>query len=132
MDTPYWERLQYVGDTRIQALISYTVAGDDRLARQAINAFDESRLPDGITLSRYPTALFQAIPTFFLLWVGMLKDFALYHDDAEFVRQHLPGCIESHVSDVPHTVRWHAGSDLPPGLRNEAGPPTTRAGPSGL
>jgi len=91
MDTPYWERLQYIGDTRIQALISYTVAGDDRLARQAINAFDESRVPDGITLSRYPTALFQAIPTFSLLWVGMLKDFALYHDDPEFVRQHLPG-----------------------------------------
>ena len=91
MDTPYWERLQYIGDTRIQALISYTVAGDDRLARQAIDAFDHSRIPDGITLSRYPTSLFQAIPTFSLLWVGMLKDFALYHDDPEFVRQHLPG-----------------------------------------
>ena len=33
MDTPYWERLQYIGDTRIQAMISYTVAGDDRLAQ---------------------------------------------------------------------------------------------------
>ena len=54
MDTPYWERLQYVGDTRIQALISYAVAGDDRLARQAIQAFDASRITDGITQSRYP------------------------------------------------------------------------------
>src|SRR5215470_2148530 len=34
MDTPYWEQLQYIGDTRIQALISYAVAGDNRLARQ--------------------------------------------------------------------------------------------------
>src|SRR5580692_1469608 len=32
MDTPYWEQLQYIGDTRIQALVSFAVAGDDRLA----------------------------------------------------------------------------------------------------
>ena len=54
MDTPYYEQLQYVGDTRIQALISYTVAGDDRLARQALEAFNDSRIPEGITRSRYP------------------------------------------------------------------------------
>src|SRR6266478_3307400 len=66
MDTPYWERLQYVGDTRIQALISYTVAGDDRLARQAIQAINDSRIPDGITQSRYPSSLPQYIPTFSL------------------------------------------------------------------
>jgi len=91
MDTPYWEQLQYVGDTRIQALISYAVAGDDRLAKQAIEAFDDSRIPDGITLSRYPTNHFQAIPPFSLLWVGMLHDFALYRADPAFVRAHLPG-----------------------------------------
>jgi alpha-L-rhamnosidase len=91
MDTPYWEQLQYVGDTRIQALVSYTNAGDDRLARQAIEAFDNSRIPDGITLSRYPTYHFQAIPPFSLLWVGMLHDFAMYRSDPAFVREHLPG-----------------------------------------
>jgi len=91
MDTPYWEQLQYIGDTRIQALVSYAVAGDDRLARQAVEAFDDSRIPDGITLSRYPTNHFQAIPTFSLLWVGMLHDFAMYRSDPEFVREHLIG-----------------------------------------
>ena len=91
MDTPYWEQLQYVGDTRIQALISYVAAGDDRLAKQAIEAFDDSRTPDGITLSRYPTHHFQAIPPFSLLWVGMLHDFAWYRADPAFVRAHLPG-----------------------------------------
>jgi len=91
MDTPYWEQLQYVGDTRIQALISYVAAGDDRLAKQAIEAFDDSRIPDGITLSRYPTNHFQAIPPFSLLWVGMVHDFALYRSDSAFVRAHLPG-----------------------------------------
>ena len=53
MDTPYWERMQYIGDTRIQTLISYAVASDDRLARQAIQAFNDSRISDGITRSRY-------------------------------------------------------------------------------
>ncbi len=89
MDTPYWEQMQYIGDTRIQALISYSVAGDDRLARQAISAFNNSRIQDGITLSRYPTSMFQAIPTFSLLWVGMVHDFWMYRNDPAFVREQL-------------------------------------------
>jgi alpha-L-rhamnosidase len=91
MDTPYWERLQYIGDTRIQAMISYTVAGDDRLARQAIEAFAASRVPDGLTQSRYPSSLVQMIPTFSLMWVGMVHDFWMYRSDAEFVRGQVPG-----------------------------------------
>jgi hypothetical protein len=91
MDTPYWERLQYIGDTRIQALISYTVAGDDRLARQAIQAFNDSRIPDGITLSRYPSSITQIIPTFSLLWIGMVHDFWIYRRDNAFVKARLPG-----------------------------------------
>src|SRR6266566_876835 len=91
MDTPYWERMQYIGDTRIQALISYSVAGDDRLARQAIEAFNNSRIPDGITQSRYPTSSPQYIPTFSLLWIGMVHDFWLYRGDPGFVRAQLAG-----------------------------------------
>jgi hypothetical protein len=91
MDTPYWERLQYLGDTRIQALISYAVGGDDRLARQAIEAFNNSRITDGLTQSRYPSSLVQMIPTFSLLWVGMVHDFWMYRGDADFVRRQLPG-----------------------------------------
>ena len=90
MDTPYWEQLQYVGDTRIQALISYGVSGDDRLARQAIEAYRDSVLPEGLTESRYPSSLTQIIPPFSLLWVGMLRDFWEYRGDAGFVRSVLP------------------------------------------
>jgi alpha-L-rhamnosidase len=91
MDTPYYERLQYVGDTRIQALISYTVAGDDRLPRQAIQAFNNSRISEGITQSRYPSSVRQIIPTFSLLWVGMVHDFWMYRSDPDFIRAQLPG-----------------------------------------
>jgi len=91
MDTPYYERMQYVGDTRIQALISYTVGGDDRLPRQAIQAFGDSRIPEGITRSRYPSSMRQIIPTFSLLWVGMVHDFWMYRSDPDFVRAQLAG-----------------------------------------
>jgi hypothetical protein len=90
MDTPYWERLQYVGDTRIQALISYAMTGDQRLPREAIGAFHHSAISDGIPRSRYPASEFQVIPGFSLFWVGMVHDFWMYNEDAEFVRSQLP------------------------------------------
>ena len=91
MDTPYYEQLQYVGDTRVQALISYSVTGDDRLGRQAMQAFDQSRIPEGITRSRYPSSLPQNIPTFSLLWIGMVHDWWMYRPDPEPARASLAG-----------------------------------------
>ncbi len=108
MDTPYYEQLQYVGDTRIQALISYTVADDDRLARQALAAFDASRFPDGITRSRYPSSLAQTIPTFSLLWIGMVRDYWMYRPDPEPARQLLPS--------TRSVLAWFAHDEQPDGL----------------
>lgn len=90
-DCPYYEQLQYVGDTRIQALISLYVSGDDRLMRQAVSNFDYSRGSDGLVKSRYPTRVKQYIPPFALYWVSMLDDFAKHRDDPQFVREHLDG-----------------------------------------
>ncbi len=91
MDTPYWEQLQYIGDTRIQAIVSMYAGGDDRLVRNAIELFDESRIPDGITQSRYPGALPQFIPPFSLFWIGMLHDHWWYAGDATFLKPYLKG-----------------------------------------
>lgn len=89
-DTPYYEQLQYVGDTRLQALISLYVAGDDRLMRNAIDQFAHSLIPEGITASRYPSELGQYIPPYSLVWVTMLYDHWLHRDDPDYVRQYLP------------------------------------------
>jgi GNAT superfamily N-acetyltransferase len=91
MDTPYWEQLQYIGDTRIQSLISLYVAGDDRLMRQAIEHFDYSRIPEGLTASRYPSALTQIIPPFSLIYVLIVHDYFMHRDDPAFVRARLAG-----------------------------------------
>jgi alpha-L-rhamnosidase len=91
MDCPYWEQLQYGGDTRIQALISLYVTGDDRLVKNAIETLDESRTPEGLTESRYPTATPQYIPEFSLFWIGMMHDLWWYHGDVDFLRNYLPG-----------------------------------------
>ncbi|MBD0376945.1 MAG: alpha-rhamnosidase, partial [Flavisolibacter sp.] len=91
MDCPYYEQLQYVGDTRIQALVSLYNSGDDRLMRHAIDLIDYSRMSEGITLSRYPTANAQQIPPFSLWWIGMLHDYRLYRSDAAFIKSKLPG-----------------------------------------
>ena len=96
-DCPFYERLQYIGDTRIQALISLYVSGDSRLMKKAIKMFGYSRQDEGITQSRYPSTLTQFIPPFSLFWINMVADYDLHCSDAEFVRENLDG-IESVVN----------------------------------
>jgi hypothetical protein len=91
MDCPYYEQLQYIGDTRIQGLISLYNSGDDRLLRNAINLMDYSRLPEGVTASRHPSVLPQYITTFSLWYIGMLHDYMMYGKDLAFVKDKLSG-----------------------------------------
>ncbi len=91
MDCPYYEQLQYIGDTRIQALLSMYIAGEDRLAKSAINQFYNSMQPMGLTQSRYPADGTQIIPPFSLLFIGMVHDYHMLRDDPEFIRQYIPG-----------------------------------------
>lgn len=91
MDCPYYEQLQYIGDARIQALVSLYNSGDDRLVKNALNYMDYSRQPEGVTLSRHPSYTPQYIPTFSLWYIGMLHDYLRYGQDPEFVRNKLDG-----------------------------------------
>jgi hypothetical protein len=89
MDCPYYEQLQYVGDTRIQALISLYVSGDDRLVRNAIEQFHQSQIPDGLTRDAYPAGGGKFIPPFSMFWISMLYDYSWYRNDQEFVDKYL-------------------------------------------
>lgn len=97
-DCPYYEQLQYVGDTRIQALISLYVSGDDRLVRNALKDFDESRFYEGLTRSRYPSSSPQVIPPFSLYWIDMVHDYWTLRDDPKFVAGFLNG--------VDQVINW--------------------------
>ncbi|CEK19002.1 alpha-L-rhamnosidase C-terminal domain-containing protein [Chthonomonas calidirosea] len=91
MDCPYYEQLMYVGDTRLEALVTYVLTRDDRLPRKALQLFDASRLLNGLTQSRYPSRVQQIIPPFSLWWVAMIYDYALWRGDPSFIRSLLPG-----------------------------------------
>lgn len=101
MDCPYYEQVQYIGDTRIQALISLYMTGDDRLMRNAIQQFNRSRQYNGLTASAFPVRGREApqlIPPFSLVYVSMVHDFFLHREDPEFVRPLLPG--------IRFTLEW--------------------------
>jgi len=91
MDCPYYEQLQYIGDTRIQALVSLFNSGDDQPMKSMLTSIDYSRHPEGITLSRYPTVNPQMIPTFTLWYIGMLHDYMMYGGDVEFIKGKIAG-----------------------------------------
>ncbi len=90
-DCPYYEQYQYIADTRIQGLISLSVSGDDRLMRNAIQQFQQSILPIGLTQSRYPSSQPQIIPPFSLFWISMVHDYWMYRDDPEFIKEQING-----------------------------------------
>ncbi len=94
MDCPYYEQLQYIGDARIQALVSLYNSGDDRLVKNALDYMDYSRQPEGVTLSRHPSYTPQYIPTFSLWYIGMLYDYSRYGSDLDFVRAKLEGVYQ--------------------------------------
>nr|WP_246455920.1 hypothetical protein [Ruficoccus amylovorans] len=91
-DCPAFEQLMYAGDTRVEILVHRVVDTDDRLARKAVQLFNDSRHGGkGWSWSRYPARLGQVIPGFCLLWVLMVDDFRLWRDDPDFVRDQLVG-----------------------------------------
>ena len=135
-DCPYYEQLQYIGDARIQALVSTYVSGDSRLVKNAISVLHDSQLPMAITQSRFPCNQPQIIPTFSLVWVTMVYDYWMLNDDSVFIKSMIPGMQETlnwfrnridssgmlgpvewwDFVDWVHTIGWEDGN--PPAAHN--------------
>lgn len=90
-DTPYYERMQYIGDCRLDCLNTYILTRDHRLAIKALCMTDAQRLPDGLTVSRGPTRNLQVLPTFSLWYIGMVRDLLWWRGEIELVRTLMPG-----------------------------------------
>jgi len=90
-DCPYYEQMMYVGDTRLQVLMSLVLSGDARLPHKALKLFDWSRDYTGFTTACYPANWRMTIPPFSLAWVAMVRDVALWTMGREVVGAVRPG-----------------------------------------
>jgi hypothetical protein len=115
MDCPYYEQLQYLGDTRVQMLCSYALFGDDRLARLAIWTYGAAaRNASQWMPSSAPANNGQRIGPFTLWWVEMLHDLWMWGRDVAFVRELLP-TARSVVELWLQRMRGDGLVELPPG-----------------
>lgn len=90
MDCPYYEQLQYFGDTRIQAMITLYNTRDPYMVKNAIEQGRQSIVSEGITMSRYPSSVHQFISSFSLWWICMGHDYWMLRGDEEYVKSLLP------------------------------------------
>lgn len=93
VDCPYYEQLQYTMDSRAEILFTYAVSGDDRLARQCMEAFRRTQRSDGILQASAPAAGVNVIPGFSIFYIMMLHDHMMYFGDPDLVREHF-GCVD--------------------------------------
>lgn len=103
-DCPYYEQMQYVMDSMLEALYTYQISKDYRLIKKALYDFHSSLLPTGLLQSRYPSVAPQVIPIFSLYWILMLRDYVLYSGEIELIQRYRPtidsilGWFERHLT----------------------------------
>ena len=113
-DTPYYEQMCYVGDTRMHALSNYAWFADDRISRRALELFDWSRQPSGLVAERYPSAWRQESVTYSMIWPCMIREYAYWRDNPDFVRTLLPG-MRSMLAEIESMVSPEGLMKVAPG-----------------
>ncbi|KAL3453185.1 Six-hairpin glycosidase-like protein [Aspergillus insuetus] len=105
-DCPFYEQLQYSGDSRQVGLFHYLLSGDDRLMRQAVTNYAASIVAEGLTQSRFPSHVPQVIAGFSLYWILQIADHHLFFGDTALTRSFLPridGVLEffaAHIDEL--------------------------------
>lgn len=115
MDCPYYEQLQYIGDTRIEALCTYVISNDSRLPAKALKTLLLPQKPDGMIFSQYPSKGEQIIPSFSMIYILTLHDFAMWRNHPETVMQLMPAArriidyLDAHLNgeNLLHLPGWN-------------------------
>lgn len=94
VDCPFYEQLQYAMDSRAEILFTYELSGDDRLARQCMEAFRMSQRSDGMISACAPAVSVNVIPGFSIFYILMVHDHWQYFHDKALVKKHL-NCIDN-------------------------------------
>jgi alpha-L-rhamnosidase len=87
----YYEAMQYAHDTKVYGPSYSIVSGDYTLYKQAIQQFNQSRIPDGLSLGAYPADWHQIWPFFSLDWCDMVHDYTMLTGDLSVAKEVLPG-----------------------------------------
>ena len=104
----YYEQMQYTGDSRVHNLSLLTLSGDDRLTRNSLIQFDQSRIPEGLTLACYPNTFYLVIPFYSLVWIDQVYDYMMWKDDKDFISGLEPG--------IYSVLNWYERRMQPNGL----------------
>jgi alpha-L-rhamnosidase len=108
MSDAAYEQMQYVGDSRVHNLSLITLSGDDRLTRNALIQFDQSRIPEGLTFACYPNPFHLIIPSYSLIWIDQIHDYMMWKDDKDF--------ISGFELGICNVLDWFEKRRLPNGL----------------
>ncbi|MBT2159865.1 alpha-L-rhamnosidase-related protein [Zobellia barbeyronii] len=91
----YYETMQYVGDTKIHALLWQAMSGNLDHTKNAIEQFHQSRDAEGNILGAYPLRSTFIYPTYSLVWVDMISDYYNLTDDKSFIEHYKDGIVHT-------------------------------------
>jgi hypothetical protein len=135
----YYEQMQYVGDSRVHNLTLLTLSGDDRLTRNALIQFDESRIPEGLTYACYPNPFHLIIPSYSLIYIDQLHDYMFWKGDKAYLEKFDLGITSVldwfdkrlQANGLIGKVEWWAALAWPKGYQNGV-PPEIEKGNNAL